>query len=92
MSDIGYFTWDLATTHGDAPCLRDDHIDLTYRQFADRVDAFATQLSEHGVGEGDVVAVMLPNRVELLVVLMAAWRPLSGPGKWDDMRTGILTL
>ena len=74
MSDIGYFTWDLATTHGDAPCLRDDHLDLTYRQFADRVDAFAAQLSEHGVGKGDVVAVMLPNRVELLVVLMAAWR------------------
>ncbi|MEU1999837.1 class I adenylate-forming enzyme family protein [Rhodococcus sp. NPDC019627] len=74
MSDIGYFTWDLAPTHGDAPCLRDDHSDLTYRQFADRVDAFAAQLSEHGVREGDVVAVMLPNRVELLVVLMAAWR------------------
>ncbi|MEN0137498.1 MAG: AMP-binding protein [Rhodococcus sp. (in: high G+C Gram-positive bacteria)] len=74
MSDIGYFAWNLATAHGDAPCLRDDHLDLTYRQFADRVDAFAAQLSADGVHSGDVVAVMLPNRVELLVALMAAWR------------------
>ncbi|MFC9833409.1 class I adenylate-forming enzyme family protein [Rhodococcus sp. NPDC127530] len=74
MSDIGYFAWDLATARGDAPCLRDDHLDLTYRQFADRVDAFATQLTDNGVRSGDVVAVMLPNRAELLVALMAAWR------------------
>ncbi|OUS91542.1 class I adenylate-forming enzyme family protein [Rhodococcus sp. NCIMB 12038] len=74
MSHIGYFAWDLAAQRADAPCLRDDRLDLTYRQFAQRVDAFAAQLSGHGVGRGDVIAIMLPNRAELLVALMAAWR------------------
>jgi long-chain acyl-CoA synthetase len=74
VSHIGYFAWDLAAQRADAPCLRDDRLDLTYRQFAQRVDAFAAQLSGHGVRRGDVVAIMLPNRAELLVALMAAWR------------------
>ncbi|UZG55544.1 class I adenylate-forming enzyme family protein [Rhodococcus opacus] len=74
MSHIGYFAWDLATQRADAPCLRDDRLELTYRQFAERVDAFAAQLSENGVGRGDVVAIMLPNRAELLIALMASWR------------------
>ncbi|WP_072690251.1 class I adenylate-forming enzyme family protein [Rhodococcus marinonascens] len=74
MSHIGYFAWDLASERGDAPCLRDDRLHLSYQQFAERVDAFAAQLSEKGVGRGDVVAIMLPNRAELLVALMASWR------------------
>jgi long-chain acyl-CoA synthetase len=39
-----------------------------------RVEAVAEQFAAAGVGRGDVVAVMLPNRVELLPGLMAAWR------------------
>ncbi|MFE3291374.1 class I adenylate-forming enzyme family protein [Rhodococcus sp. NPDC059234] len=74
MSDIGYFAWNLAPLHSDAPCVRDDHLDLTYRDFAGRVDAAARQLESAGVRRGDVVAIMLPNRVELLVTLMATWR------------------
>ena len=38
------------------------------------MDAVAEQFAAAGVGRGDVVAVMLPNRVELLLGLMAAWR------------------
>ncbi|AOW95244.1 AMP-dependent synthetase [Rhodococcus sp. WMMA185] len=59
---------------GEAPCLRDDRLELSYEQFAERVDAFAAQLSERGVDRGDVVAIMLPNRAELLIALMASWR------------------
>jgi acyl-CoA synthetase (AMP-forming)/AMP-acid ligase II len=40
----------------------------------DRVEAVAAQLAGRGIGPGDVIAVMLPNRVELLIALMAAWR------------------
>jgi acyl-CoA synthetase (AMP-forming)/AMP-acid ligase II len=32
------------------------------------------RLAAHGVGRGDVVAAMLPNRVELVVLLFATWR------------------
>ncbi|CAL9632450.1 Long-chain-fatty-acid--CoA ligase [Streptomyces sp. enrichment culture] len=56
------------------PCLRDSRHELTYAEVARRADAVATQLSEHGIGEGDVVAIMLPNRLELLLVILAAWR------------------
>ena len=68
---IEYLVWHRES---DRPCVRDDSLQLTYSEFASRVDGFASQLQEHGIGAGDVVAVMLPNRAELLVALMAAWR------------------
>ncbi len=54
--------------------LRDDRRELTYAQFDARVEAFAEQLAEHDFGRGDVLAIVLPNRVELLVAMFAAWR------------------
>ncbi|WP_176459515.1 class I adenylate-forming enzyme family protein [Rhodococcus sp. OK302] len=74
MTDIGYLAWDLAKEHGDVPCLRDDQVELTYTEFAERTEAVAAQLASEGIGAGDVVAIMLPNRVELLIAIMAAWR------------------
>jgi long-chain acyl-CoA synthetase len=56
------------------PCLDDDRLALTNRTFALRVRAAAELLRSHGVGARDVVAVGLPNRVELVVVMFAAWR------------------
>ncbi|GEE03234.1 long-chain-fatty-acid--CoA ligase [Gordonia spumicola] len=73
MTTTGYFAWQLAD-RGDRPCVRDDRTELTYREFADRVDAAAQHLQSLGVKRGDVVATFLPNRVELLVTIMAAWR------------------
>ncbi|MDA3626602.1 AMP-binding protein [Saccharopolyspora sp. WRP15-2] len=58
----------------DRPCLRDGRNDLTYAEVVQRAAAFAEELAERGVGPGDVLAVMLPNRVELLIGLLAAWR------------------
>ena len=74
MANIGYLAWDLAEKYGQKPCLRDDHVELTYEEFADRTEAVAAQLAGLGIGLGDVVAIMLPNRVELLIAIMAAWR------------------
>ncbi|WP_297006301.1 class I adenylate-forming enzyme family protein [uncultured Corynebacterium sp.] len=68
-----YFSWDLAH-RGDLPCVRDDDTTLTYRDFARRTDAAAAQFRDLGVGRGDVIATFLPNRVEILVTMMAAWR------------------
>jgi acyl-CoA synthetase (AMP-forming)/AMP-acid ligase II len=58
----------------DAPCIADDTLSLSNADFLQRVRAAASVLRRHGVGHGDVVAVMLPNRVELVVLLFAAWR------------------
>lgn len=74
MADIGYWAWELAGERRSAPCIRDDSQELTYEQFANRVQACAAQLAEAGLGRGDLLAVMLPNRVELVVAIMAAWR------------------
>lgn len=58
-----------------APSLTDDILGtLTNADFAARVARFAAGLSERGVGPGDVVAVRLPNRTDLVVTLFAAWR------------------
>ncbi|MFT4087907.1 MAG: AMP-binding protein [Gordonia sp. (in: high G+C Gram-positive bacteria)] len=73
MTSRTYFSWELGA-RGDAPCVRDDSVELNYAQFAERVEGVAEQLAELGVGPGDVVATFLPNRVELLIVLMASWR------------------
>ncbi|MGY1916290.1 class I adenylate-forming enzyme family protein [Blastococcus sp. SYSU DS0973] len=71
---LGHLPWYAAQTDLARPCVRDDRVELSYAQFDVRIAAFAEQLAETGFGRGDVLAVMLPNRVELLVALYAAWR------------------
>jgi long-chain acyl-CoA synthetase len=71
---FGYLPWERPRTSADAPCVRDDRVELTYAEFDERIAAFAGQLAEQGFGRGDVLAIMLANRVELLVALFAAWR------------------
>src|SRR3954470_16925863 len=75
---LDYLPWQRPATDGDRPCLRDAQSELTYTEVDRQVAAIAAQLAGHGVGRGDVVGVMLPNRVELLLVLFAAWRLGAG--------------
>ncbi|MGO2519450.1 MAG: class I adenylate-forming enzyme family protein [Microbacterium sp.] len=63
-----------ATSHPDAPSLRDDAGDLTNADLLERVTNAAAVLHTHGVGPGDVIALALPNRVQLVIALFAAWR------------------
>src|ERR1700750_2381600 len=70
---IAYLPWARADV-ADQPCLRDEAVQLTYAQVARRVDAAAEQFAARGVGLRDLVTIMLPNRLELLIALMAAWR------------------
>lgn len=63
-----------ATQAPDAPCLADAGASLTNRQFHDRVLTAAGIFAEIGIGRGDVVAIMLPNQVEFVVAMFAAWR------------------
>src|SRR6476619_118757 len=74
MTHLDYLPWCRPQDYDDRPFVRDDTADLTYAAFASRVDAAAEQLAELGVTPGSVVAIMLPNRVELLVAMVAAWR------------------
>ncbi|WGX97919.1 class I adenylate-forming enzyme family protein [Nocardioides sp. L-11A] len=74
IDHLSWLPWLRPAAYDDRPCVRDERTELTYRAFGDRVDAAARQFAGLGVGRGSVVAVMLPNRVELLVAIMAAWR------------------
>jgi long-chain acyl-CoA synthetase len=56
------------------PCVADNREQLDNAAFANRVHSAAAVLRDHGIGAGDVLAVMLSNRVELVVLLFAAWR------------------
>ena len=57
-----------------APAVADDAVTLDNAAFADRVARAAALLDRLGVGAGDVVAIAMPNRVELIIALFAAWR------------------
>lgn len=75
---------DRVAERGDALAIVDppnkaDLVDLPARRLSwtelDReVDRLAAVLLDNGVGEGDVLAVQLPNIVELAVAYLAAWR------------------
>ncbi|MDV7242255.1 MULTISPECIES: class I adenylate-forming enzyme family protein [Rhodococcus] len=71
---IAYLPWLQPVDRAERPCLRDSRSELTFAEVAARVDALAVQLAGAGVTRGDVVAIMLPNRIELLLAMMAAWR------------------
>jgi len=58
----------------DAPALEDARLKLDNAAFAGAVAAYALALAGHGLRRGDVLAAMLPNRVELVVAMFAAWR------------------
>jgi len=63
-----------ATAAPHAPAIADDALDLDNTGFLDAVTRAAAALRSAGVRPGDVVALMLPNRAEFVVVLLAAWR------------------
>ncbi|MFJ9905829.1 class I adenylate-forming enzyme family protein [Streptomyces sp. NPDC101152] len=56
------------------PCIADDHEQLRNQDFLKHVRGAAAVLHAAGIRAGDVVAVVLPNRLELVVIMFAAWR------------------
>ena len=71
---LGYLPWLLAERFGEAAALADEDQSLGFGEVDRRSEAFAAQLAELGFGAGDVLGIMLPNRVELVVAITAAWR------------------
>ena len=55
-------------------CIADERQDLHNVGFAERVTAVAAVFAAAGLGRGGVLAVLLPNRVELVTSMFAAWR------------------
>jgi long-chain acyl-CoA synthetase len=55
-------------------CLADARRELDNAVFAAEVRGVASALVELGIRRGDVVALVLPNSVELVTIMFAAWR------------------
>ena len=56
------------------PCIADERHELDNAGFAKRVTAVAAVFAAAGLRPGGVLAIMLPNRVELITSMFAAWR------------------
>lgn len=63
-----------AASAPDSPCIADATTNLSNRQFHSRVLVAAGIFADLGIGPGDVIAIMLPNQVEFVVAMFAAWR------------------
>ena len=71
VGDIGRH-WSRASP--DAIALEDGSAAFTYRQLHERVDRLAARLAHKGICKGDVVAALLPNGCDCIVVVLAAAR------------------
>src|SRR5260370_27634190 len=66
-------------------CVADQRQELDNVRFAETVSGVAAVFASAGLGRGDVLAIMLPNQVELITSMFAAWRlgapltPLNPP-------------
>ena len=94
--NIGHESVDrhVAAGFGSLPALRwlnrqGERRDISYGELADLAARAAQVLRQRGIGRGDVVAVLLPRRPELVIAALAIWKigavfcPLStsfGPG------------
>jgi len=67
---------ELAARFGDAPALLSDRETLSFAGLAARARRYAVWARDLGLGRGDVVALMMPNRPEY----MAIWLGLSRLG------------
>ncbi len=56
-----------------AHCISDSNISLTNDEFHKAILRAAGTMDHQGIREGDVVALMLPNQVEFVVAMFAAW-------------------
>ena len=73
-SDVWRMFAAAVARHPDGDALIDGHRSLSYRQLADRVEHVATGLVRLGISAGDRIALLLGNRPEFLIALLAAVR------------------
>ncbi|MDR6163108.1 long-chain-acyl-CoA synthetase [Pseudomonas fluorescens] len=68
---LGWTFEQAALRNPDGVALMQDDVALTYTQVNQWANRIAHYLSEQGIGKGDVVAVFIENRAELLVTILA---------------------
>jgi len=71
---LGAWIDDLAETRGEAPALLSDRESFSYRALAERARRYARWALAQGLGPGDVVALMMPNRPEYVAIWLGITR------------------
>lgn len=74
MDTLDAVLLDRARRKGEQPFILYYDDILTYADLEERAGSLAKSMARMGVGAGDVVAIMLPNCPELVVVMFAAWK------------------
>lgn len=74
----------LAAAAPEQPCVTMDGRTLTRGGLEEASRILALDYRDRGVTRGDVVAIVLPNSIELVVALMAAWRVGATPVPLSD--------
>lgn len=62
-----------ATSKPNAQCISDQKLTLTNEGFYNQILKTAGAFAQAGIQQGDVVALMLPNQVEFVIAMFAAW-------------------
>ncbi|WP_344424781.1 AMP-binding protein [Pseudonocardia ailaonensis] len=65
---------DLATADPDAPAVTCGEETISRAELVRRADVLAADLAARGLRHGDMLTIALPNSVEWLVAVLAAWR------------------
>jgi fatty-acyl-CoA synthase len=63
-----------AETSGDAPALLSDGESMTYRALAERINQCARWALQYGLGKGDTVCLVMPNRPEYMAIWLGITR------------------
>jgi fatty-acyl-CoA synthase len=65
---------ELAERHGDAPALLSERERFSYRDLAERSNRYARWALAQGLGKGDTVCLLMPNRPEFLALWLGVNR------------------
>ncbi|MEV5750614.1 AMP-binding protein [Actinoallomurus sp. NPDC052308] len=74
----------LAAADPETPALTCGPVTLSRRELDERANRLAWELRDHGVRVGDRVAIVLPNGVDCVVALVAAWKAGGTPVPISD--------
>ena len=73
---LGDLADELAAKYGDRVALESERGSLTYREWNRRADQIARWVRSRGLGKGDVIALLMPNRIEY----MSIWLGIAKAG------------
>src|SRR5438093_1449221 len=74
---------ELAAHLDEAPALLSDRESLTYRALTERANRYGGWALEHGIGTGDAVALVMPNRPEYLAISLGVTGVRGGDRMYD---------